>query len=130
MEDKEVRIDKWLWAVRVYKTRSLATEACKAGRVKMANQPVKASRVLKPGDEIEVHLGVLNKIVKVKELLHNRVGPKLVEQYLIDLTPKEEYERLELIREFNYEKRPRGTGRPTKLDRRQIEQLKGNKDSD
>lgn len=130
MVDKEVRIDKWLWAVRLYKTRSLATEACKAGRVKMANQPVKASRVLKPGDEIEVHLGVLNKIVKVKELLHNRVGPKLVEQYLIDLTPKEEYERLELIREFNYEKRPRGTGRPTKLDRRQIEQLKGNKDSD
>lgn len=130
MEDNEVRIDKWLWAVRLYKTRSLATEACKAGRVKMANQPVKASRVLKPGDEIEVHLGVLNKIVKVKELLHNRVGPKLVEQYLIDLTPKEEYERLELIREFNYEKRPRGTGRPTKLDRRQIEQLKGNKDSD
>jgi ribosome-associated heat shock protein Hsp15 len=126
MEDKEVRVDKWLWAVRLYKTRTLATEACKAGRVKIAGQPIKASRVLKIGDEIEVHLGSLNKTVKVKELLHNRVGPKLVEQYLIDLTPIEEYERLELIREFNYEKRPRGTGRPTKLDRRQIERLKEN----
>lgn len=126
MEDKEVRVDKWLWAVRLYKTRTLATEACKAGRVKIAGQPIKASRVLKIGDKIEVHLGSLNKTVKVKELLHNRVGPKLVEQYLIDLTPIEEYERLELIREFNYEKRPRGTGRPTKLDRRQIERLKEN----
>ena len=126
MEDKEVRVDKWLWAVRLYKTRTLATEACKAGKVKIAGQPIKASRVLKIGDEIEVHLGSLNKTVKVKELLHNRVGPKLVEQYLIDLTPIEEYERLELIREFNYEKRPRGTGRPTKLDRRQIERLKEN----
>ena len=126
MEDKEVRVDKWLWAVRLYKTRTLATEACKAGRVKIAGQPIKASRVLKIGDEIEVHLGSLNKTEKVKELLHNRVGPKLVEQYLIDLTPIEEYERLELIREFNYEKRPRGTGRPTKLDRRQIERLKEN----
>ena len=126
MEDKEVRVDKWLWAVRLYKTRTLATEACKAGRVKIAGQPIKASRVLKIGDEIEVHLGSLNKTVKVKELLHNRVCPKLVEQYLIDLTPIEEYERLELIREFNYEKRPRGTGRPTKLDRRQIERLKEN----
>lgn len=126
MEDKEVRVDKWLWTVRLYKTRTLATEACKAGRVKIAGQPIKASRVLKIGDEIEVHLGSLNKTVKVKELLHNRVGPKLVEQYLIDLTPIEEYERLELIREFNYEKRPRGTGRPTKLDRRQIERLKEN----
>ena len=126
MEDKEVRVDKWLWAVRLYKTRTLPTEPCKAGRVKIAGQPIKASRVLKIGDEIEVHLGSLNKTVKVKELLHNRVGPKLVEQYLIDLTPIEEYERLELIREFNYEKRPRGTGRPTKLDRRQIERLKEN----
>lgn len=63
MEDKEVRVDKWLWAVRLYKTRTLATEACKAGRVKIAGQPIKASRVLKIGDEIEVHLGDRKSVV-------------------------------------------------------------------
>ncbi len=124
MASGEVRIDKWLWAVRIYKTRSLATEACKNGRVKVEGQPVKASRIPKVGDIIEIHLNPLLRTVKVTALLHNRVGAKLVPDYLEDLTPSEEYERVELIREFNNEYRPRGTGRPTKSDRRQIDQLK------
>lgn len=124
MASEEVRIDKWLWAVRIYKTRSLATEACKNGRVKVGGQPVKASRIPRVGDIIEIHLNPLCKTVKVTALLHNRIGAKLVPDYLEDLTPPEEYERVELIREFNTEYRPRGTGRPTKSDRRQIDQLK------
>ncbi|MDD2964238.1 MAG: RNA-binding S4 domain-containing protein [Bacteroidales bacterium] len=126
MAVEEVRIDKWLWAVRIYKTRSLATEACKNGRVKIEGQPVKPSRMPKIGDVVEIHLNPLNKTVRVKALLHNRVGAKLVAEYLDDLTPAEEYERVELIREFNAEFRPRGTGRPTKSDRRQIDSLKNN----
>lgn len=128
MVAEEVRIDKWLWAVRIYKTRSLATEACRNGRVKIGGQPVKASRVPKIGDVVEVHLNPLNKTVRVKGLLHNRVSAKLVPEYLDDLTPAAEYERVELIREFNAEFRPRGTGRPTKSDRRQIDHLKGDHD--
>ena len=80
----------------------------------------------KIGDVVEIHLNPLNKTVRVKALLHNRVGAKLVAEYLDDLTPAEEYERVELIREFNAEFRPRGTGRPTKSDRRQIDSLKNN----
>ena len=125
MASEEVRIDKWLWAVRLYKTRSLATEGCKNGRVKIGGQPVKPSRIPKVGDVIEIHLNPLNKTVKVIALLHNRVGAKLVTDYLEDLTSPEEYERVKLIGEFNNEYRPRGTGRPTKSDRRQIDQLKG-----
>lgn len=128
MAADEVRIDKWLWAVRIYKTRALATEACKNGRVKMEGQPVKPSRIPKIGDVIEVHLNPLNKTIRVKALLHNRVGAKLVPDYLDDLTPAEEYERVELIREFNSEFRPRGSGRPTKADRRQIDNLKQGSD--
>lgn len=125
MADEEVRIDKWLWAVRLYKTRTLAAEACKNGRVKIGGQPVKPSRIPKPGDEIEIHLNPLVKTVRVKALLHNRVGAKLVSGYFDDLTPTEEYERVELIRELNIEYRPRGAGRPTKADRRSIDNLKG-----
>lgn len=122
---EDVRIDKWLWAVRVYKTRSLATEACKNGRIKIDDQPVKASRNLKIGDVIAIHQNPLNKIVKVKAFLTNRVSAKLVVDYLEDLTPAEEYERVQMIRDLNWERRPRGLGRPTKQDRRQIDELKG-----
>lgn len=122
---EDVRIDKWLWAVRVYKTRSLATEACKNGRIKIDDQPVKASRNLKIGDVIAIHQNPLNKTVKVKAFLTNRVSAKLVVDYLEDLTPTEEYERVQMIRDLNWERRPRGLGRPTKQDRRQIDELKG-----
>lgn len=120
----DVRIDKWLWAVRIYKTRSMATEACKTGRVKIDDQAVKASRNLKIGDVIAIHQNPLNKVVKVKAFLTNRVSAKLVVDYLEDLTSPEEYERVQMIRDLNWERRPRGLGRPTKQDRRQIDELK------
>ncbi|MDO9511260.1 MAG: S4 domain-containing protein [Bacteroidales bacterium] len=119
-----IRIDKWLWAVRLYKTRSLATEACRTGKIVCEGQEVKASRIPKPGDIYEIQQGTLNKRVQVKALLKNRVSAKLVVDYAIDLTPAEEYERIQLMRELNYERRPRGTGRPTKRERRDIDRLK------
>ncbi len=121
----EVRIDKWLWAVRIYKTRSMAGDACRAGKVKMDGIAVKPSRNLKTGDVITVSLGPLTRTLKVTALIHNRVSAKLVPESLEDLTPVEEYERIKFMKELNAEKRDRGTGRPTKKDRRQIEKLKG-----
>ncbi len=120
----EVRIDKWLWCVRLYKTRNLAIDACKAGKVKIDGNSVKPSRIAKTGDIIHVSQGPLNRILRVKELLHNRVSAKLVNDYLEDLTPPEEYERVQLIKEYNAEYRERGLGRPTKKDRRIIDRIK------
>jgi ribosome-associated heat shock protein Hsp15 len=121
---EEVRIDKWLWAVRLYKTRSLATEACRAGKVKHNGMPIKSSHTVKVGDVYELTIEQLHKVVEVKALLCNRVGAKLVPDYLIDLTPAEEYERIQMIRQYNFERRDRGTGRPTKRERRDIDEFK------
>jgi ribosome-associated heat shock protein Hsp15 len=119
-----VRLDKWLWAIRAFKTRSLATEACKGGRIKIEGVSAKASRDLKIGDIIEFKSGDLNRIIKVSQLLKNRVNAKLAIQNYEDLTPPEEYERLEFINQMKTEKRDRGTGRPSKKDRRDIDKLK------
>jgi ribosome-associated heat shock protein Hsp15 len=127
-DNEEVRIDKWLWAVRIYKTRSLATEAIRNGRVKIGGQVVKPSREVHPGDEIDIHLGVYHKTVKVITLLHNRVGAHLVADYLLDLTPESELEKLRIQHEMKPEFRPRGVGRPTKKHRRLIDKLKKTKD--
>lgn len=122
MED--VRVDKWLWSVRLYKTRNQAIDACKAGKVKIDGNTIKPSRTLRVGDILIISSGPLMRTVRVKELLSNRISAKLVLDYLDDLTPKEEYERVQLIKEYNAEKRERGIGRPTKKDRRHIERLK------
>ena len=119
-----VRIDKWLWAVRIYKTRSIATEACKSAKVKVAGANVKPSHEVKIGEVIEIRMTPIDKTIKVKALLSNRVSAKLVENYLEDLTPKEEYEKLKMAREVNFEYRERGIGRPTKRERRDIDVLK------
>ncbi|HLN52435.1 MAG TPA: RNA-binding S4 domain-containing protein [Lentimicrobium sp.] len=121
----EVRIDKWLWSVRFYKTRNLAIDACRAGKVKIDGSSIKPSRIVKEGDIISLSIGPLNKTIRVKQLLHNRISAKLVPEYVEDLTPAEEYERIEFMKEFNAEYRDRGTGRPTKRDRRDIDRLKG-----
>ena len=118
------RIDKWLWAVRIFKTRSQAAAACKGGKVKIDGQNVKASRELREGEEISISLTVYHKTVRVKALLNNRVGAKLVENYMEDLTPQEEYDKLKIKNELNKEYRQRGEGRPTKKERRIIERLK------
>lgn len=120
----ELRIDKWLWAVRIYKTRTLAGDSCRAGKVKMDGNAVKPSRALKLGDVMTVSIGPLIRTLKVKALIHNRVSAKLVPESLEDLTPVEEYERIKFMHELNAEKRDRGTGRPTKKDRRFIDKLK------
>jgi ribosome-associated heat shock protein Hsp15 len=119
-----VRIDKWLWAVRIFKTRNQATEACRAGKVKLNGQTIKPSHEAKTGEEFSVQIGPLIKTIRVINLLHNRVSAKLAVDFVEDLTPKEEYERLKMQHETNYEYRDKGIGRPTKKQRRLIDKLK------
>jgi ribosome-associated heat shock protein Hsp15 len=118
MED--VRIDKWLWAVRVFKTRTLASEACKAGHVEIASQTVKASRAVRLNDVISTKLGIITKTMRVIGLIDRRVGAKLVPQYAEDQTPASEYEKLKEERVKPALVRPPGFGRPTKKERRAI----------
>jgi len=119
-----IRIDKYLWAIRAFKTRSMATEACKGGRVKIEGVAAKASRDIKIGDIIDFKEGQLSKKIKVTQILKNRVGASLAIQHYDDLTSPEEYERIEFIKQMKTEDRDRGTGRPSKKDRRDLEKLK------
>lgn len=121
MESTDLRIDKWLWAIRVYKTRSLAAEACKKGRVFLNGDTAKASRTLKIGDVVEVKKPPVTFRYEVKELLKNRVGAKLVENYVDDITPEQEVIKLDMMRMNLGGLRERGTGRPTKKERRLID---------
>lgn len=123
-ETNTIRIDKWLWAARIFKTRTLAGEACRGGKIKIDEQAVKPSRDLKENEVISIKLDQLTKTIQVKSLIKNRVSAKQVVDVYEDLTPTGEYERLQLMREFNYERRERGIGRPTKKERRLIEVLK------
>ncbi|MCF6241989.1 MAG: RNA-binding S4 domain-containing protein [Bacteroidales bacterium] len=123
MENSSVRIDKFLWAVRLFKTRSQAADACKKGRVLINERAVKPSREIKVADVFVLRKSPVNYKYRVKELLTNRVGAKLVENYLENITPKEELFKLEVEKNMPYFKRDRGTGRPTKKDRRDIDRL-------
>lgn len=125
-----VRLDKWLWAVRMFKTRSTATEACKGGKVKINGVNAKPSREIKVNDEIEVVQKGIRKKVRVKQVVQNRVGAKLVPDLMEDLTPVEELEKLDMLRQVNSERRERGIGRPTKKNRRLIDRLKDFEDLD
>lgn len=120
----EVRIDKWLWAVRLYKTRALATDACRLGKVTYEGSVVKPSKIVKEGDVYVVNIDQLHRKVKVKQLLNNRVGAKLVENFLEDQTDIQEIERIRIAREYAFEKRDRGIGRPSKKDRRLLDEFK------
>ena len=119
--DKSVRIDKWLWAVRIFKTRSLACDACKAGKVKIDGKAIKPSREVKVDEIITIQTGVLKKTIKVLAALENRVSAKLAVEFMLDLTPEEEYKKIELMKDSIFIRRDRGTGRPTKKERREIE---------
>ena len=119
----EVRVDKYLWAMRIYKTRSIATDACKCGRVKMNGVEVKPSRMFHVGDVFTVRKGPITYTYRILQLWGNRLGAKIVPEYLQDITPKEQLELLELARYAAQSGRDRGTGRPTKKDRRDIEQF-------
>ena len=123
-EENIVRIDKWLWAARLFKTRSLAADAIKGGKVKVYENPVKPSREVKEGDIIQVQIEQLHKVVQVKMVIKNRVSAKQVPEVYTDLTPQEEYERIEFMHAYKAEWRDRGAGRPTKKERRLIERLK------
>ncbi|NQX92419.1 MAG: RNA-binding S4 domain-containing protein, partial [Flavobacteriales bacterium] len=119
-----MRVDKFLWAVRIYKTRTLATSQVKERKVKVNDELVKPSRELKEGDEIELRKGAVYFRFKVIAFPRSRVGAKLVEEYVEDHTSPEEIEKLEIIRMQKAE-RPHRTGRPTKADRRDWEKFFG-----
>lgn len=125
----DVRMDKWLWSVRLFKTRSLAAEACAAGKVRISGQPVKPARSVHPGEQLTVALtiptGVLTRTVKVVGLIDKRVGAKLVPNYLEDLTPAEELAKLSEKPTLAEGYRAPGTGRPTKRDRRILQSYFG-----
>ena len=117
----EVRIDKYLWAMRIYKTRSMAADACKNGRVSMNGVQLKPSRTFKVGDVFHVRKGPITYTYRVLQLTENRLGAKLVPEYVQDCTAPEQLELLELARMAGNGARDRGLGRPTKKDRRDIE---------
>lgn len=121
----EVRIDKWMWATRIFKTRSIAADACKKGRIMMGGVTVKPSRMVKVGDVIQVRKPPVTFSFKVLDLAENRMGAKLVPQYLENVTPPEQYEILEMNRISGFVNRAKGLGRPTKKDRRDLEQFTG-----
>ena len=114
----EARIDKWLWAARIFKTRSMAAAACKKGQISMKGAQLKPSRTVKPGDVIEVRKPPVTYSFKVKQTIEKRVGAKLIPEILENVTPPEQYELLEMSRLSGFIGRARGTGRPTKKDRR------------
>jgi ribosome-associated heat shock protein Hsp15 len=117
-----VRIDKYLWAVRLYKTRTLATEASKKGRITVDDMPAKPSRNITTGDVIGVKKMPVVYSYRVLEPIEKRVGARIVEQYVEDITPQEELQKLEMEDDF-FVKRDRGTGRPTKKERRLLDDL-------
>ncbi|CAM1368989.1 RNA-binding S4 domain-containing protein [Tenacibaculum xiamenense] len=116
-----MRIDKYLWCIRLFKTRSIATDACKKGHVKIDGNPIKPSREIYGNEEVLIRKNQINYKIKVLDIPANRVGAKLVDLYRKDLTPKEEFERTELLKYSKDYYRKKGTGRPTKKDRRDIE---------
>lgn len=116
-----MRIDKYLWCVRYYKTRTLATTACKKGHIKVNGAVVKPSREVYPTDKIELRKNQINYKITVNDIPSNRISAKLVDIYRTDTTPKTEFEAQELLKYSKDYYRKKGTGRPTKKDRRDID---------
>lgn len=116
-----MRIDKYLWCVRYFKTRNMATEACKKGHVRINDKVVKPGRDVYPMDKVNVRKNQVNYEFEVLDTPPNRVGAKLVDIYRKDTTPKEAFEHLEMLKYAKDHYRKKGTGRPTKKDRRDIE---------
>ena len=120
----EERVDKWLWAMRVFKTRTIATEACKKGRVSIGGVAVKPSRCIKAGDVIDVKKPPITYSFRVLKVTGNRLGAKLVPEYLENVTAPEQYELLEMTRISGFVDRRKGLGRPTKRDSRELSRFK------
>ena len=119
----EIRIDKWLWAVRIYKTRSVATEECRKGHVTIGNLPVKPSRSVHIGEIVKVRKSQVVRSFKVLGLAEKRMSAKLTEDFLEDVTPPEELELQEMQKNIRWITRDKGTGRPTKKDRRELDEF-------
>lgn len=122
MPKSEVRIDKWLWAMRIFKTRTIATEACKKGRVSVGDDltPVKPSRVIHVGDRVNVRKPPVTYTFKVLALTENRLGARLVPDYMQNITPREQLDLLEVVKISGFVDRRKGLGRPTKREGRDL----------
>ncbi len=121
---EKLRIDKYLWAIRIFKTRTLAADACRAGRVKLDNQNIKPSHEVKVGEIYQVSKGIDRKVLKVTGMLESRADAKTVVGFYDDITPVEQTQAFKSMFHSPILKRDRGTGRPTKRDRREIDELK------
>ena len=119
----EARLDKWLWAARIYKTRTLAADACKNGRITINGQQAKPARLVKVGDEVGVKKSPVTYTFRVLQTIEKRVGAKLLPEVLENITPPEQYELLEMSKISGFVDRARGTGRPTKKDRRALDEF-------
>ena len=120
MAKSEERIDKWLWAMRIFKTRTISTEACKKGRVMIDGVAAKPSRMIKPGDTINVRKPPVMYSFLVKALTENRLGAKLVPEYMDNITPQSELDLLEVVKISGFIDRRKGLGRPTKREGRDL----------
>lgn len=120
---EQARIDKWLWAVRIYKTRSIAAEACKKGHISIGERSVKPAHLVKVGDIVKVKKSPITYSFRVLKVAENRVGAKLVPELMENITPQEQYEILEMSKISGFTDRMRGTGRPTKKERREIDRF-------
>ena len=123
-EKHTTRIDKWLWAVRIFKTRSLAKGACIGGKVKIEGIAVKASRNIQKSNIIQVRMGVVKYLYKIRRISDKRMGAKLVDNFMQDLTPEEELAKLQSAKRQPLQTRKKGMGRPTKRERRMMDKLK------
>ena len=119
--NKEARIDKWLWAARIFKTRSIASQACKKGQVSLRGTQLKPSRMVRVGDVISVRKPPITYSFKILQAIENRVGAKLLPEVLENVTSPEQYELLEMSKISGFVDRARGTGRPTKKKRRSLD---------
>ena len=123
-EKHNTRIDKWLWAVRIFKTRTLASEACSGGKIKIDGTAVKASRNIVQNDIIQVRKGVVKYLYKVRQTAEKRMGAKLVHDFLEDMTPEEELAKLQSAYKQPIQTREKGQGRPTKKERRVMDKMR------
>lgn len=119
----EARIDKWMWAARIFKTRTIVAEACKKGRIYINGAQAKPARMIKPGDTIQVKKPPITYSFKVIQAIEKRVGAKLVPEIMENVTTPDQYELLEMSKISGFVNRAKGTGRPTKKDRRDLDEF-------
>ena len=122
--NNEARVDKWLWAARIFKTRTLAAAACKKGQVSISGTQLKPSRMVRVGDIVDVKKPPITYSFKILQAIEHRVGAKLIPEVLENVTRPEQYELLEMSKISGFIDRARGTGRPTKKDRRALDEFK------